>query len=112
MFTNHQYGFHQDEMVVLDNAYHLDWGFIEYPPVTPFLARVAIELFGLSLVGARIFSALVHSITMVLAGLMARELGAKRVTQVVAALVAAIAPVALLEELRSCTPRSITCGVC
>ncbi len=96
MFTNHQYGFHQDEMVVLDNAYHLDWGFIEYPPVTPFLARVAIELFGLSLVGARIFSALVHSITMVLAGLMARELGAKRVTQVVAALVAAIAPVALV----------------
>ena len=32
MFTNHQYGFHQDELVVLDNANNLDWGFVEYPP--------------------------------------------------------------------------------
>jgi len=40
MLTNHQYGFHQDEMVVVDNAYNLDWGYVEYPPVTPFLTRV------------------------------------------------------------------------
>ena len=50
MFTNHQYGFHQDELVVLDNANNLDWGFVEYPPLTPFLARIELMLFGLSLV--------------------------------------------------------------
>jgi len=97
MFTNHQYGFHQDELVVLDNANNLDWGFIEYPPLTPFLARIELTLFGLSLVSARTFSALAQSVVMVLTGLMARELGGRRLAQVVAALAAAIAPIALIQ---------------
>jgi 4-amino-4-deoxy-L-arabinose transferase-like glycosyltransferase len=97
MFTNHQYGFHQDELVVLDNANNLDWGFVEYPPLTPFLARIELTLFGLSLVAARTFSALAQSIVLVLTGLMARELGGRRLTQVVAALAAAIAPIALIQ---------------
>jgi 4-amino-4-deoxy-L-arabinose transferase-like glycosyltransferase len=97
MFTNHQYGFHQDELVVLDNAYHLDWGFVEYPPLTPFLARIELELFGLSLVSARTFAALAHSIVLVLTGLMARDLGGNRRTQILAAVAAAIAPVALVQ---------------
>ncbi len=97
MFTNHQYGFHQDEMVVLDNAYNLDWGYVEYPPITPFLTRVSISLFGLSLVSARTFAVLAHSIVLVLAGLMARELGAKRPAQILAAVATATAPVALVQ---------------
>jgi 4-amino-4-deoxy-L-arabinose transferase-like glycosyltransferase len=97
MFTNHQYGFHQDELVVLDNANHLDWGYIEYPPLTPFLARIELTLFGLSLVSARTFAALALSIAMVLAGLMARELGGNRRTQIMAAVAAAIAPFALVQ---------------
>ena len=97
MFTNHQYGFHQDELVVMDNANHLDWGYIEYPPLTPFLARIETTLFGFSLVGARTFAALAHSIVLVLAGLMARELGGKRAAQILAALVSAIAPIALIQ---------------
>jgi hypothetical protein len=97
MFTNHQYGFHQDEMVVVDNAYNLDWGYVEYPPITPFLTRISIGIFGLSLVSARIFAALAHSIVMVLAGLMARELGGKRPAQILAAVATATAPVALIQ---------------
>ena len=97
MFTNHQYGFHQDELVVLDNANHLDWGYIEYPPLTPFLARIELTLFGLSLVGARTFAALAFSIVLVLAGLMARELGGSRRTQIMAAVAASIAPFALVQ---------------
>jgi 4-amino-4-deoxy-L-arabinose transferase-like glycosyltransferase len=96
MFTNHQYGFHQDEMVVLDNANNLDWGFVEYPPLTPFLARIELTLFGLSLVSARTFSALSSGIIFVVTGLMARELGGNRRTQIVAAVAAAIAPFALM----------------
>jgi 4-amino-4-deoxy-L-arabinose transferase-like glycosyltransferase len=95
MAANNQYGFHQDEMVVLDNAYHLDWGYVEYPPVTPFLTRLALDLFGLSLVSARLFSALSQSIVMVLAGLMTRELGGRRMAQIIAAFGAVIAPIAL-----------------
>ena len=97
MFTNHQYGFHQDELVVLDNANNLDWGFVEYPPLTPFLARIELTLFGLSLVSARTFASLAHSIVLVLTGLMARELGGNKRTQILAAVAAAIAPIALIQ---------------
>ena len=36
VFTNGQYGFHQDELVTLDAAaHHLAWGYVAWPPVTP-----------------------------------------------------------------------------
>ncbi len=97
MFTNHQYGFHQDEMVILDNANHLAWGYIEYPPLVPFLARIELTLFGLSLVSARTVAALTFGLVLVLTGLMARELGARRPAQILAALAASIAPFALIQ---------------
>lgn len=93
--TNGQYGFHRDELATLDDARYLAWGYVAYPPVTPFIARLALELFGPSLAGVRFFSALAQSMVMVLAGLMARELGGSRLAQIVAALAVAIAPVSL-----------------
>ncbi len=64
--------------------------------MTPFIGRVALELFGPSLVGVRFFPALAQSAAMVLTGLMTRELGGNRWAQVVAALAAAIAPMSLI----------------
>src|SRR5512137_132506 len=95
--TNGQYGWHRDELATLDDARYLAWGYVAYPPVTPFIARVALELFGPSLVGVRFFCALAMSVALVLTGLMARELGGSRPAQIVAALAAAIAPAALSE---------------
>src|SRR5271166_3749133 len=95
MLVGQRYGFHRDELATLDDARHLAWGYVAYPPVTPFLGRVALELFGTSLRGIRFFSALAQAIVVVLSGLMARELGGKRLAQVVAALAVAIAPVSL-----------------
>jgi 4-amino-4-deoxy-L-arabinose transferase-like glycosyltransferase len=94
--TNHQYGFHRDELAVLDDARRLAWGYVAYPPLTPFIGRIALELFGPSLVGLRFFAALAQSIGMVLAGLIARELGGGRWAVVVAALATAIAPMSLI----------------
>jgi 4-amino-4-deoxy-L-arabinose transferase-like glycosyltransferase len=94
--TNGQYGFHRDELDMLDSARHPDWGYVAYPPLTPLLTRVALELFGTSLAGLRFPAALAQAITMVLTGLMARELGGSRLAQVVAALGAAIAPIVLM----------------
>lgn len=76
--TNGQYGFHRDELATLDDAHYLDWGYVVYPPLTPFIGRVALELFGLSLVGIRLFSATAVSIAMVLGGLMTGALGGAR----------------------------------
>jgi 4-amino-4-deoxy-L-arabinose transferase-like glycosyltransferase len=97
--TNGQYGFHRDELAMVDDARYLAWGYIAYPPVTPFLARVASELFGPSLAGPRLFAALAQGAVMVLGGLMARELGGKRAAQIVAAIAVAISPVSLTASM-------------
>ncbi|PYP90409.1 MAG: hypothetical protein DMG65_11895 [Candidatus Angelobacter sp. Gp1-AA117] len=95
--TNGQYGFHRDELQTLDDARHLDWGFVVYPPITPLLARFELILFGTSLIGFRVFSAMAVSIVMVLAGLIAKELGGNRSTQLLAAVAAGIAPISLVQ---------------
>jgi 4-amino-4-deoxy-L-arabinose transferase-like glycosyltransferase len=94
--TNGQYGFHRDELATLDDARLLDWGYVAYPPLTPFVARVAVERFGFSLVGIRLPAALALAAAMLLAGLMARELGGGRWSLVFAAVATAIAPIGLL----------------
>ncbi len=86
--TGNRYGWHRDELAVLDDARHLAWGYVVYPPVTPFFARIALTLFGTSLVGFRFFAAFVQAIAVFLTGLMARELGGKREAQILAALAA------------------------
>lgn len=80
-----RYGFHRDELQTLDDARHLAWGYVAYPPVTPFIGRVALELFGPSVAALRFFAALPQSIVIVLTGLMAREFGGKRQAQLIAA---------------------------
>ena len=89
--TNGAYGFHRDELAVIDDARFLAWGYVAYPPVTPFIARVSLTLFGASIIGLRLFAALAVGVAMVLTGLMARELGGKRPAQLVAAWGAATA---------------------
>ena len=69
--TNGQYGFHRDELQTLDDARHLDWGFVAYPPITPLIGRLELILFGTSLIGFRFFAAVAVSAAMVLAGLIA-----------------------------------------
>jgi Dolichyl-phosphate-mannose-protein mannosyltransferase len=95
--TNGQYGFHRDELQTLDDARHLDWGFVAYPPITPLIGRLELILFGTSLIGFRVFSAIAVSMIMVLAGLISKELGGNRHVQVLAALAAGISPVSLIQ---------------
>ena len=93
--TNGQYGFHSDELAILDDARSLTWGYVAYPPLTPFLARIAFILFGPSLIGLRLFAAVALGLVLVLTGLMAHHMGGGRQAQIVAALAAAIGGVAL-----------------
>jgi hypothetical protein len=83
--TGSRYGFQRDELATLDDARHLAWGYVAYPPVTPFFGRLSLLLFGTSLAGFRFFAALAEAVAVVLTGLMARELGGHRGAQFVAA---------------------------
>ena len=97
LLTNHRYGFHRDELQTLSDALHLDWGFVAYPPLTPFLERIGLAVFGLSLVGLRLFSVIAQALVILITGLMAREFGGGRLAQVVAALAVALSPLPLFE---------------
>jgi Dolichyl-phosphate-mannose-protein mannosyltransferase len=97
MLTNGRYGFHRDELQVLSDARHLDWGFVPYPPFTPFVERIALSIFGLSLIGLRLFSVLSQAAAVVVTGFMARELGGGRRAQVTAALAVALSPLPIFE---------------
>jgi 4-amino-4-deoxy-L-arabinose transferase-like glycosyltransferase len=88
LLTGNRYGFNRDELCLLDDARHLSWGYVAYPPITPFFARLSLLLFGTSLPGFRFFSWIVQAVAVVLTGLMARELGGSRRAQIIAALAA------------------------
>lgn len=95
VWVNNRYGFHRDELATLSDAQHLDWGYVAYPPLTPFLGRIELILFGSSLSGFRFFAALAQSVAIVITGLMARELGGKRASMFIAAAATAIAPISI-----------------
>ena len=88
------YGFHRDELQFLDDARHLAWGFTAYPPLTAFCARIAIALFGISPQVLRLPAAIVNTLSLILSGLIARELGGTRIAQIIT--VCAVLPLALV----------------
>ena len=97
MLTNGRHGFHRDELQFLSDARHLDWGFVAYPPLTPFLEHIGLALFGVSLVWLRVFSVVAQATVIVVTGLMAKELGGNRLAQFTAALAVALSPLPLFQ---------------
>jgi 4-amino-4-deoxy-L-arabinose transferase-like glycosyltransferase len=87
------YGYHRDEFYYLAQGRHLAWGFVDNPPVTPFLYRVGSSLFGTSRFALAIVPALLHAALVVVVALTARELGGNGRAQVLASLGAAVAPI-------------------
>lgn len=93
--TNGQYGFHRDELATLDDARRLAWGYVAYPPLTPLIARLGLELFGAAPAGVRLFAAIAQALALILGGLMAREMGGGRWAQILAGAAVGIAPVSV-----------------
>jgi hypothetical protein len=96
LLTNGRYGFHPDELQFLSDARHMDWGFVPYPPLTPLLGRIGLDIFGVSVAGVRVFSVLAQSAVIVVTGLMANELGGRRLAQVTATLCIALSPIPVI----------------
>jgi 4-amino-4-deoxy-L-arabinose transferase-like glycosyltransferase len=92
-FRGAGFGFHGDELQFMDDARHLAWGYVPYPPMTPFFARLSLDLFGTSIAGFRFFASLAQAVAIILTGLMAREMGGGVRAQVLAG--AALVPYAL-----------------
>jgi Dolichyl-phosphate-mannose-protein mannosyltransferase len=91
-----RYGHSRDELYFLACADHMAWGFVDQPPLTPALAWLQRELWGESVVGLRVLPMLAGAACVVLAGALARRLGAGAAGQALAAACVAAAGVFLV----------------
>ena len=73
--TNTIYTFHRDEFLYLDEGNHLSWGYLEVPPLIPFLGKVVTSIFGDSVFSVRLLPALTGAIVLVLVARLVKELG-------------------------------------
>jgi hypothetical protein len=89
------YGYFADELYFMACSRHLEWGYVDQPPLIALIVRIERVLFGDSLQSIRLFAALAGAGTVLLAGCIARELGGKRFAQALAAVAVLVAGVCL-----------------
>jgi len=97
--TNNQllgYGYFRDEFYYLVCAERLDFGYVDHPPLAPFLLSINHQLLGDSIFALRLLPGFAGAVTVFLTGLMARQLGGGKFAQMLAPLAITIAPVHLV----------------
>jgi hypothetical protein len=92
IYFNNRYGYFRDEFDYMSCGDHLQWGYVDQPPLIPFLIHVSRALLGDSLRAIRFVPALASSLLVVQTGLLARELGGRRYSLFLAALCTVVAP--------------------
>jgi hypothetical protein len=94
-WTSDGYGFHRDELATIDDARHLAWGFVAYPPFTAFAGWLEMLVFPVTPRFIRLLPSIAQSVALVLTALMARRMGGGNMAAWIAALAVTIAPVSL-----------------
>ena len=107
--TSARYGYHRDELYFLVAGRHPAWGYDDQPPLTPLLAAGIDHVVPGSLVALRLPSALLTGLTVWLGALTAREMGATRRGQLLAAVLGLVMPFLLVSgHLLSTTVPDVT----
>src|SRR5215831_4879952 len=78
LYFNNRYGYFRDEFDYMSCGDHLAWGYVDQPPLIPFLIHVSRAILGDSLRAIRFLPALASSLLVVQAAVLARELGGRR----------------------------------
>lgn len=89
---NGRYGLHTDELYYILSGQHPALGYVDYPPVTPLVARLDTAIFGVSPWTLRLLPALTGAGMVLLSGLCALELGGGRRAAALASAVALLSP--------------------
>ena len=95
LYFNNGYGYFRDEFDYMACGDHLAWGYVDHPPLIPFLIKLSRLLLGDSLRSIRIVPALSTSSAVVLTAMIARELGGRRFAMVFSALAFITVPIYL-----------------
>jgi Dolichyl-phosphate-mannose-protein mannosyltransferase len=94
-YFNNRYGYFRDEFDYLACGNHLAWGFVDHPPLVPFLAKISTLILGDSLRSIRFLPALASSAVVVVAAMVARALGGGRFAVLLTAVAVTIPPIYL-----------------
>src|SRR5258708_31152662 len=70
---NNRYGYFRDEFDYMSCGDHLAWGYVDQPPLLPFLVRISRVVLGDSLRSIRFLPALATSAVVVFPSMIARE---------------------------------------
>src|SRR5580692_12207728 len=73
-YFNNRYDYFRDEFDYMACGNHLAWGYVDQPPLIPFLIRVCRTVLGDSLRSIRFIPALASSLLIVQTAAIAREL--------------------------------------
>jgi hypothetical protein len=92
IYFNSRYGYFRDELGYMACGDHLQWGYVDQPPMVPFLVHFSRVLLGDSLRSIRFFPALASSFLIVQTAVLARELGGRRYALILSAVCALVAP--------------------
>jgi 4-amino-4-deoxy-L-arabinose transferase-like glycosyltransferase len=90
------YGYFRDELYYIVCTEHPALGYVDQPPLSIWILALNRSLFGDSLFSLRLIPAVLSGVIVILAGMIAHELGGRRWSQCIAALAAAVAPVYLV----------------
>jgi hypothetical protein len=96
LLTASRYGIFRDELYYLACAEHLDWGYVDQPPLIALITWLVTHLFGHSLLALRLLPALAGGGLVWLTGRLAREMGGDRFAQTLAALAVLVVPIYLV----------------
>lgn len=86
--TSGTLGFHTDELYYLACGRHPAFGYVDFPPLVPLLARLETELLGVTPWTLRVLPCLMAGVLIVLAGAYVRKLGGALLLQGLALLTA------------------------
>jgi 4-amino-4-deoxy-L-arabinose transferase-like glycosyltransferase len=92
LLTARNYGYFRDELYYVAASERLAFGYVDFPPFVALVTAFVRATLGDSLLALRLLPALAGAAVVVLAGLMARELGGGRFAQGLAALAVLVAP--------------------
>jgi hypothetical protein len=90
--TNGTLGFHTDDLYYIDAGRHPAFGYVDFPPIVPVLARLETDLLGTSPWKLRILPTLLGGLMVALSGAYVRRLGGSLRLQAIALLIAMAAP--------------------
>src|SRR4051812_27728293 len=92
IYFNNRYGYFRDEFDYMSCGDHLQWGYVDQPPLIPFLIHLCRAVFGDSLRSIRLIPALASALLVVQTGAIARKLGGRLYAVLLSAITVALAP--------------------